>query len=214
MFDLPDTTVVNRFIPKEKFYKKTAMNNKLRQLFTDEIEKITWVNKISPETLNVAKDEHMSELQIFEIQLKDHAVSNAVLRHIDSSIPYPIIYILRRLSSGDVKVITSLTAVKKQFGSKTKHNDFISTGWSRTSGKFILNGNKISHIYIGYIFQIAGIARQPYSDPKSAIERWERSQEAQKQIDAINKKIKSELSISKKQELARRRHLLEKEMHE
>jgi hypothetical protein len=209
MFDLPDSTAVNRFISKEKFYKKTAMNNKLRQLFTDEIEKITWLNKISPETLNVTKDDHMSELQIFEIQLKDRAVSNAVLKHIDSSIPYPIIYVLRRPSSGDMKVITSLTAVKKQFGSKTKHNDFISTGWSRPSGKFILNGNKVSHIYIGYIFQITGIAKQPYSDPKTAIERWERNQEIQKQIKAINKKLASEPSIAKKQELARERHRLE-----
>lgn len=212
MFDLPDSTVVNRFLPKDKFFKKTSMNSKLKQQFTDEIEKITWTNKISPDTLNVTKDDKLEELQIFEIILKDKSISSAVLRHIDNSIPYPIIYILRRPIAGDVKVSTSLTAFKKQFGVTTKNNDFIDTGWSRPSGKFVLHGNTMSYVYIGYIMQIIGVARQPYSDPLATIERWERNQSLKKQIDTINKKIASEVSVSKKQELARERHTLEQQM--
>jgi len=212
MFDLPETTVVNRSIPKEKFYKKTAMNSRLKQLFIDEIEKITWTHKLSPDTLNVAKDGDINEIQIFEIQLKGSSISKATLKHIDSSIPYPIIYVLKRSYGGGVKVATSLAAFKKQYAIKTKNDDIIDTGWSRPSGKFIVNGNKISHVYIGFLFQIMGIRRQPYSDPKKAIEEWERNQEIKKQIDVLNKKISSEPSLSKKQELARQRHKLEQRL--
>lgn len=210
MFDLPSSTVVNRFLPKDKFYKKTTVSGKLKQQFTDEIDKITWTHKISPDTLNVAKDDKLQEIQIFEIALKGTTISKAVLRHIDNSIPYPIIYVLKRPSRGGIKVATSLAIYGKYFGIKTRSSDFADTGWSAPSGKFILNGNTVSHIYIGFLCQIAGIASQPYSDPKAAIEKWERSQEVKKKVDAINKKIASEPSTAKKQELARERHSLEK----
>ena len=55
MFDLPSSTVVDRFLAKDKFYKKTTVAGKLKQQFTDEIEKITWTHKISPDTLNVSE---------------------------------------------------------------------------------------------------------------------------------------------------------------
>ena len=213
MFDLPSSTVVDRFLAKDKFYKKTTVAGKLKQQFTDEIEKITWTHKISPDTLNVSKDDTIEEIQIFEIVLKGRLISNAVLRHIDSSIPYPIIYVLKRPANGDCKITTSLKSFKKEYGMKTKNDDFVDTGWSRPSGKFILNGNVMSHIYIGYIFQIAGIARQPYSDPKSTIERWEKNKEIKKQMDVIDKKMATEVSMAKKQELARQRHALEQQLH-
>ena len=208
MFGLPESTLVNRFIPKDKFFKKTSMDSKLKQQFTNEIEKITWTHKISPDTLNITKDDTLEELQIFEILLKDRDISKAVLRHIDNSMPYPIIYILRR-KTGDVKVMTSKAFLKKQYGINTTNDDFIDTRWSRPSGKFVLHGNIVSHIYIGFLVQMTGIDKQPYSDPKTALERWERNQGLKKQIDVINKKIRSEVSLAKKQELARKRYELE-----
>lgn len=210
MFDLPASTVVNRFLPKEKFYKKTTMSSKLRSAFTDEIEKITWTHKLSHDTLNIAADDMLAELQIFEVLLKSDIISKAVLRHIDSAIPYPIIYLLHKPGSPATQVITSLAALKKEYGMKTKNDDFITTGWSQPDAPFVLHGAKLSHMYVGYLFQIMGIQQRPYSDPKRAIEEWERSIELRKQIEAINKKIASEPSVAKKQELARERYALEK----
>ena len=42
MFNLPKTTVVDKIIPKVKFYEKTKANSKLKQLFIDDIEQIIW----------------------------------------------------------------------------------------------------------------------------------------------------------------------------
>ena len=84
--DLPASTVVNRLVPKEKFYSKTSVSGKLRQQFTDEIEKIRWANKIAPSTLNITSKEY-AELQVFEIVLKQSEISASVLKHIDSFIP-------------------------------------------------------------------------------------------------------------------------------
>ncbi len=81
--NLPQSTTVKRLLPKEKFYSKTSVNTKLRQLFTEEVEKISWANKISPDTLNITAGEY-AELQVFEISLKGAELSTTVLRHIDT----------------------------------------------------------------------------------------------------------------------------------
>ena len=108
MIDLPASTKVNRFLAKEKFYSKTRMNSKLRKQFTDEIEKIIWTNKISPETLNIAASEYQ-ELQVFDIYLKGADISLSVLKHIDSCIPYPILFIAYK--SDEQKAVIVLLAL-------------------------------------------------------------------------------------------------------
>lgn len=212
MFELPASTLVNRFLPKDKFYKKTVMNSKLKQQFTDEIEKITWTHKLSPDTLNVTSDDKLQEIQIFEILLKDADISKATLKHIDSSIPYPIIYVLKRQTGAKAKVVTSIASFKKEYGMKSKNDDFVDSGWSQPSGQFILKGNTVTQIYVNYLAQIFGIYRRPFSDPKKEIEDYERRVEINKKIAAINKKMASEPSIAKKQELARERHALEEQL--
>ena len=108
--------------------------------------------------------------------------------------------------------MTSLRSLKKEYGMKTKNDDFMDTGWSQPSGQYVLRGTTMSQVYIGYLSQIWGVYRQPYSDPKKAIEAYERRMEINKEIEALNKKIAAEPSVAKKQELARERHELEREL--
>jgi hypothetical protein len=49
--DLPKSTLLNKFIPKNVFFKNSVINSKLKADFTDKIQKITWKYKISEETL-------------------------------------------------------------------------------------------------------------------------------------------------------------------
>lgn len=95
MFNLPKTTVVNKAIPKTKFYEKTKANSKLKQLFIDDIEQIIWKNKLSKDTINLDEGKKVKEIEIFEITLKHKDLSKDILKTIDKFIPYQILYILR-----------------------------------------------------------------------------------------------------------------------
>ena len=95
MFNLPNTTVVNKAIPKTKFYEKTKANSKLKQLFIDDIEQIIWKNKLSKDTINLDEGKKVKEIEIFEITLKHKDLSKDILKTIDKFIPYQILYILR-----------------------------------------------------------------------------------------------------------------------
>lgn len=91
---LPVNSQVNKFIPKNKFFSKAVLSTKIKDDFTDWIQKITWRYKLSPETLWISKTSKIEEIQIFELELKDREIPLMAMKTIDKLIPYPILYIL------------------------------------------------------------------------------------------------------------------------
>ncbi len=89
---LPKEAFVNKFIAKTRFYEKANLKSKLQKDFADKIQKITWKYKLAESTIGIAKTEAVTEIQIFEIELKEQIVPKNVLKIIDKSIPYPILY--------------------------------------------------------------------------------------------------------------------------
>jgi len=89
---LPNKAKVQKFIPKNKFFAKAIVNSKLKDDFTNKIEKITWFYKISEETVGIPKTENVEEIQVFEIILREQVIPKNIITLIDRTIPYPILY--------------------------------------------------------------------------------------------------------------------------
>lgn len=207
--ELPTSTTVKRFVPKEMFYSKTTINNKLRQLFTDEIEKITWSNKISPETLNISGGEY-GELQVFEISLKTADISNALLKHIDTFIPYPILFVLKK--PGAIKAAISFKESNMKNENLMKVDSYYDTGWKQ-SLQLELKGRSVDEIYKNYLYQIApGLKAVGQTNTKAAVEISKEHQAITKKIEGLRRVMSNEPSIAKRQELARERHQLEQHL--
>lgn len=208
---LPKSTQVNRFVPKEKFYAKTSISSKLRQQFTDEIEKITWTNKLAPNTLNISATKY-KELQVFEIRLKTSEVSINVLKHIDTFIPYPILFILKKDSAAKAAISFKEPLSKNQ--NNMKVDTYFQTPWQQNL-TLELKGNSVDEIYTNFIQQIEpAIKAQSPNKTKAAVEANKQYQKYQKQIEQYDKQISTEVSISKRQDLARKRHLLKQQMNQ
>ena len=90
---LPGNAYVNKFIAKSKFYERATLSTKLQNEFIKKIQKITWKYKLADETIGIFKTENVTEIQIFEIELKEQIIPQNVLKVIDKSISYPILYI-------------------------------------------------------------------------------------------------------------------------
>lgn len=207
--DFPASTVVNRIVPKEKFYSKTSVNNKLRQQFTDEIERIRWTNKIAPDTLNITNKDY-AELQVFEISLKKAELSTSILKHIDTFIPYPILFILKKLNAEKAVISFKEPGIKNE--NQMKVDSYFETGWGQGIDLEI-KGRSVDEIYKHLLFQVSPKLKDTsHADAKTAVQSNKETEKIQKQIDTINKKIAVEPSIAKKQELARARYALEQQL--
>lgn len=89
LFALPHSTRVNRVIPKNSFDDYTS--HKQKKQFTELISRITWLNKISTETVNLEARE-IKEIQVFRVELKVSEDISTLLEVIDRAIPYHIVF--------------------------------------------------------------------------------------------------------------------------
>lgn len=209
MITLPRTTIVNRFVPKEKFYSKTTVNTKLRDLFTNEVEKIIWTHKIAPATLNITAGDY-TELQVFEISLKGTDLNPQILKHIDTFIPYPILFLLKK--PGLMKVVLAYKEPMTKNNNQMKVNSYFETPWE-TSIELELKGRSVDEIYKNYLSQIEpSLDLKAKPDVRSAVEDKQIREKIIKQIDALNREIMHEPSVAKQQELARQRYSLEQQL--
>lgn len=81
-----------RHVPKSKIYDYAKPSRAMRELFVQQVDKITWQYKLAPETINLEDLPSAPEIQIFEINLKTPEYNENILRIIDKAINFPIFY--------------------------------------------------------------------------------------------------------------------------
>ncbi len=92
LFAYPQKAFFGRVLPKNKIYANARISTALKRKFIDQIEKIVWEYKLSPETINLPGKKTAPEIEIFTITLRQSEIREDVLRCIDNAIPFPIIY--------------------------------------------------------------------------------------------------------------------------
>lgn len=63
----PDSTYFNRKLPKQRFYENLTISAATKKSFVDQIKSIYWENKISADTINIAAENKVTEIEIFRI---------------------------------------------------------------------------------------------------------------------------------------------------
>jgi hypothetical protein len=89
MFKLPNSSLVQKVIPKNAF--DTYTNTKQKKAFSEKILRITWLNKIAVDTVNLNGID-IQEIQVFKIELKELSNIKDLLLIMDKAIPYPILF--------------------------------------------------------------------------------------------------------------------------
>lgn len=101
LFAYPESTRVERALPKSTLYKNVAPSSKQRELLTQQIEKIIWAHKLAPDTLNIKPSANLAEIQVFNLVLKSQvtAVHESLLEYLDKAIPSALIFEVQTSSS-------------------------------------------------------------------------------------------------------------------
>lgn len=103
MIKLPSTTIVNRRIPKDRFYSGRSNAAELKVLFTEAVEKVVWANKLSPNTMNFLPSEEIREIEIFETTLAVKAVDRRLYAAMDEAVkPHVVLHIIKALDHVEV----------------------------------------------------------------------------------------------------------------
>ena len=215
MLGLPKSTEFNRRIPKQKFYENLPVSLSLKRIFVEQIRVVWWRNKIAPATMNLATGEAVTEIEVFEVCLSAPKLDEAVLRQIDKEIPYHILFL--REYEGKYQ---AWTAYKEAAGSGTnafKVGSYYHTDWMEESALLLkLDGLNTDKVYENFVRQIAGktLSSGAGETLKELVEQDTRRQELQKQITALQVKVRRERQLNKQVQLNTELKRLKKELEE
>lgn len=210
MIKFPEYAKVSRIVAKEKFY--SGIDTTTKSLFQGEILRITWEYKLAPNTINLPAKK-WPEIEVFRITLKNSEVPEKVLKAIDSAIPYPILFLIEK---GTVeKAVISYKEQSQKDENFAKVDTYFSTGWNDPKlNEIKIDGLDIDAVFSNFVRQIAGdklIFAKSTDAPKTIkedVEALKEREKIQKQIYVLTRKINTEPSLGKKQELAEERYKL------
>lgn len=200
MFGLPKTTEFNRRIPKQKFYENISVSSKLKQLFIDQIKVIYWRNKVAATTMNLAVGDTVTELEVIEIKLNEQQLDESILRQIDREIPYHIIFLLEFKEK--YQAWTAYKEASDTGLNAFKVENYYHTEWlPEDELPLKVEGLSVDKVYENFVRQIAGDALR-YETGKSeslkeSVELDNRRQKLEKQIVAIQTKVRKEKQLNK-----------------
>ena len=92
LFDYPIQTKFKKVLPKSKVYEHAQPSSKVKRRFAEQVMKIVWNYKLSPQTINLEATSSVPEIQVFSIRLRTRTLDESVLRCIDKAIDFPIFY--------------------------------------------------------------------------------------------------------------------------
>lgn len=195
----PATTLVNKVVPKNAFYKHLEVSSSMKEHFVDDVERIVWANKIAPSTLNVAQGKSVLEITVFNVLLKTPQCPMDVFIFIDKNLPRHAVFILSYEDKVSV-VINFKEAVQNSSSAPFKVTKTYSTSWMKNSDLEIpLQGSNMDSIYENMVRYVAGAQIQEETESlKDDISKSNEIALLKKEIESLKAKINAERQPQKK----------------
>ena len=209
LFNLPESTVKNKSVPKNAFYEYT--NSKQQQLFVDDIDKIRWVYSLSPDTINLSGKE-IEEIQIFEVVLKQKKSIEKILHIIEKAIPYHIIFVIS--FEDEVMLVTSQKHLHPINENNAVVDWMFKTEWfSKDNFRYKLNlKENLDKVFEDFCFQLSNMANKAKESLNTLIEREQKYKELSFKIEQLESKMHKCKQFKKKFEMNQEILILKKQL--
>lgn len=196
MINLPESCIVNKRIPKSKFYEKLNVNSALKRGFIDQVDSIIWAYKIAQSKINIDQGADVEEIEVFEINLNQKEIDLNILSQIDKGIPYKILFILKFNNQEKACICYKNSSI---------HSDYFSSVWYNTNEQmFDIDGSTTDVIYENLVRTLAADKLNKKDDAETLAESVTRAEECKKidqKIQQLEKKLAKEKQFNKQIEI-------------
>ena len=155
----------------------------------------------------------MIEVEVFEVRLNTPQLDEAVLRQIDKEIPYHILFILT--CEGKAQAWIGYKEAAASGSNAFKVSRYYHTEWMPEDElQFRVDGLSMDAVYESLVRQIAGDALQADAGEslQASVERDEKRRQLEKQIAALESKMRKEKQLNRRMEINAEIKKLRKEL--
>jgi hypothetical protein len=204
LYRWPPAARFGRVVPKTKFYEHGRVSAAGRERFVAEVQRITWAYKLADTTIHLHGSDEVPEIEVFEIDAKGKAVSDAVLALIDKAVPLPIMFELNR-KSGDGHETRMVAAYKRLGGPKARIGGYFGAGWQAGDSLRVPlpPALDLPGLYAGLLAPLLPVVPLPGEPLAQTTERVDQAAKLERQIAALEKRLRVELQLNRKVELRR-----------
>jgi len=204
LYEWPAAARFGRAIPKTKFYEHGKVSNALRERFVGEVQRIAWAYKLADNTVNLPGTVAVPELQVFQLEAKGDDIHESVLAAIDGAVTTPIVFEITRCvhhGKREVRVV----AAPKQAGSAPKQGSYSSTTWqpARAPRRSLPAALDLGSLYVAIVESLSGLPARPGEAVSDVADRLTSTRKLQREIDALQRKLRTEPQFNRKVELRR-----------
>lgn len=213
MLEFPKTTAFGRRFPKQKFYENLDVSPEIKRLFVEQVKLITWANKLSSETMNIAPGQMVQEIEVFRLTLQGVELNQQVLSLMDKQIPYHILFLLER-PDGSVCLHVTYKEASQSGSNAFQLKQSYHTEWMQPEDLSLnLTALDMDVLYESIVRQIAGdaIAASNGESLREAVEQTQQREKLEKQIAQLKAKMKKEKQLGRQMELRREILRIQKE---
>lgn len=200
LYRWPSNAAFGRTVPKTKFYEHGNVRAALREKFVGTIQRITWAYKLADDTIRLRGTAAVPEIQVFIVEAKGTDVSDDVLAAIDKAVHFPIIFEV--VSGGRVRTV----AAQKTFhGKMPAIGAYFTTDWQPTDAprRPLPTALDLPKLYEAILTALLPVETRTGETVSEATERLERAKKLQREVAALEKKLRTEPQLNRKIELRR-----------
>ncbi|MBE7009637.1 MAG: DUF4391 domain-containing protein, partial [Ruminococcaceae bacterium] len=141
--------------------------------------------------------------EVFEIQLKEPSLDEAVLRQIDREVPYHILFVLT--CDGKAQAWIGYKQAAASGTNAFKVDAYYHTDWMQEDELPLrLDGLTMDAVYESFVRQIAGDrlnAADAAEDLQTSVDRSKEREDLEKRIAALQSKIRKEKQLNRQVEM-------------
>ncbi len=219
----PQSTIVNRVVPKTMFYRFMDVNTRMKARFVNDVVSITWLYKLSAATLNVTDTKLMTEIEVFVVNLKQSDCPADLFTFIDTNMPHHIVFVLVHEGHAMLLVNYKDWAARENKGvsggregdtpAKFKIMQTFTSPWMPADSlQLHIDGRSLPRIYDNFVAQISGIGEHKAGCMADIVALKQQIAAAEAELKTMERRMRKEPQLDRQMQMnaqvkAKRREL-------
>lgn len=200
ILNFPQSCIVDRVVPKTMFYKFMDVNPRMKTRFVNDVVSITWLYKLSAQTLNVTASDEMKEIEVFVAQLKGPDCPPDLFSFIDCNMPHHIVFILTYESNA--MLLINYKDWMDNTHTKFKITQTFTSPWVKIQDiQLPVQGQSLTRIYDNFVASVSGIGEHKAGAMAEIIELKQRIAKMEAEQKSLQAKVRKEKQFSVQMEM-------------
>lgn len=200
MLGLPKATEMSKQLPKKAIYAKFQMNTAAKEKIDADISRITIVNEITPNKVNIPAGDEVKSFFVLLVTLKRKEFAEKTIATLSTLIPQNILFVLECGNESKLAIY---------------HTKLMQTDWKPTEEQRIeLQGLNLDKVWENIVVAVGSVDIEQGNTLDEQIAIDDKKTKIEKEIARLEKQARAEKQPKKKFELASQAKALKKQLTE